>query len=413
MCVFFLLLVSLLFSPQAAFAHTKSTSYSTWEITGTRAHVTVRVPIIELQRSLLSDAAASPTLLTDDGASAWQLATYLTTHLRLFSAEQPCQPLSAGVQVVATNDPLRIARTWTVVCPDPRQLHIRNDAFFATAPAHLHFARVRIDSAPVVEKLFAAHEREWFLSPAKTATTKIGSRFDEYLWLGVTHILSGADHLVFLLALLLLAESLSSVASIVTGFTIAHSVTLMLSVLNVVRPLSSVIESLIGFSIVVVALENVWVTSSESIRRGIVRLLLLILGGSMLTAHAGVLQLPQITLVGLALFSVAYLCLLRRVAQPQRLRWCVACIFGLIHGFGFAGVLTELALPTDRLVTALLGFNVGVELGQLGTVVLLWPLLRWVNQQRRPQIRLLTIHAGSAAILAVGICWFVTRAVAR
>jgi hypothetical protein len=401
------------FLPQFVFAHARSTSYSTWEIAGNRVQVTVRVPVIELQRSLTSVAFSSLALQPHGREAEQQLVAYLTAHLRLFSGDQPCEPVPPGVGILPPNDPSRIIRTWRLICPTLRHLKIRNDAFFVTAPAHLHFARVRIDGAPVIEKLFAVHEREWFLAPTENSAREAGSRFSDYLRLGVTHIWGGVDHVVFLLALLLVAESLMSVAQIVTGFTVAHSVTLALGVLNVVNPSGAIIESLIGFSIALVAIENFWVTTREETRRWLLQCLMLSLGGGMIAAQAGFLRIPLLALVGLSLFSIAYLLLLHRSAQPQRLRWFIAFTFGFLHGFAFAGVLTELRLPTRRLAAALLGFNLGVELGQLSIVVLAWPFLTWLSQSRRQKTRVLTVQVGSAVILAAGFFWFVTRAIER
>jgi hypothetical protein len=102
--------------------------------------------------------------------------------------------------------------------------------------------------------------------------------------------------------------------------------------------------------------------------------------------------------------------LLSRVSQPARLRVGVAFAFGLIHGFGFAGVLNELALPPGRLVLALGGFNLGVELGQLGVIALAWPLVRAAERAGlgRP-----VAEVGSSALCGLGVFWLVVRAFAR
>ncbi len=91
------------------------------------------------------------------------------------------------------------------------------------------------------------------------------------------------------------------------------------------------------------------------------------------------------------------------------MRWAIAFIFGLVHGFGFAAVLGEAGLPADRVVHALFGFNLGVELGQLGVVALLWPLLRAAIRARNQRIGLAVVELGSASVLALGVFWFVTR----
>jgi hypothetical protein len=90
------------------------------------------------------------------------------------------------------------------------------------------------------------------------------------------------------------------------------------------------------------------------------------------------------------------------------LRWTIAFLFGLVHGFGFAAVLTAVGLPRDRILSALFGFNFGVELGQLVIVALIWPLLHLVAGHRRSAYELIA-EAGSAAVLALGLFWFLTR----
>ena len=119
--------------------------------------------------------------------------------------------------------------------------------------------------------------------------------------------------------------------------------------------------------------------------------------------------LSPLALLGLALFSLCHFGLLSRSPRPARLRAAIAFAFGLVHGFGFAGVLAELELPTGRLVPALFGFNVGVELGQLGVVLLVWPLLRALARVRGEPAARLTAELASAGICGLGLYWFLTR----
>ena len=232
-----------------------------------------------------------------------------------------------------------------------------------SCPRHLHLARLRSEGGSVIERVFVQGSSVYALEPAAASRVTAGSGLSDYVRLGVEHIATGTDHLVFLLALLLLGASFAEVAMIVTGFTVAHSVTLALGVLGVVRPLSAAIESLIGLSIAIVALENFAFTSGRATRRGI----MLALGAGLLAAAVaaalGALALPASALLGVGLFALCSLGLLERVARPARLRWLVAFVFGLVHGFGFAGVLVEIGLPPGRLAAALFGFNLGVELG--------------------------------------------------
>ena len=119
---------------------------------------------------------------------------------------------------------------------------------------------------------------------------------------------------------------------------------------------------------------------------------------------------PALTLIGVGVFALAYLGLLRRVERPGRLRWFVAFVFGLVHGFAFAGMLAEIGLPPGRVAAALFGFNLGVELGQLAVVAAVWPILR-LAMSGGPERRRRLVHAGSAPILVAGLFWFLTRAV--
>jgi len=119
---------------------------------------------------------------------------------------------------------------------------------------------------------------------------------------------------------------------------------------------------------------------------------------------------PPLALVGLALFSFCHFGLLERADHPARLRAAVAFAFGLIHGFGFAGVLAQLELPPSRLAVALFGFNAGVELGQLGVVAAVWPALALLARTHRGRFHRLVAEAGAAAICGLGVFWFLTRA---
>jgi hydrogenase/urease accessory protein HupE len=178
------------------------------------------------------------------------------------------------------------------------------------------------------------------LSPTRTAfvvqaTPGAGEVAATYLRLGVEHILFGFDHLLFVLALVILVRDWRRVAVTVTAFTIAHSITLAAATLGFVNVPGPPVEATIALSIVLVAVE-------------------------ILNARRGQ---PSFT---------------------ARLPWLVAFSFGLLHGFGFAGALAEVGLPQHAIPVALLFFNVGVEIGQLvfvaGVLSLIWLLGRVASQ---------------------------------
>ena len=174
----------------------------------------------------------------------------------------------------------------------------------------------------------------------------------DFVKLGIEHILTGYDHLLFLVALLATARGAWSVVRIVTAFTLAHSVTLSVAALGMVTIPDRIIEPLIAATIVWVALEN--------------------------------------------LLS----------AEPDRKRWVWSFGFGLVHGFGFASVLGELGLKGATLVRGLVGFNVGVEIGQLIFVAVFLPALMWLSRGRGAR---LTPRIASLAVAAIGTYWLVER----
>jgi hypothetical protein len=390
-----LLLASL---PARSLAHDRTTSYSTWDIQGRQAQVTVRVSELDVSRY---PWAASATSHFDR-----MLADYLTQRLQLLADNVPCAVSENPRAVSAAAG--RLAYEWRLTCPDTGALRIRSDLLLDVMPSHLHFARLTRDGARAVERVLSEREPTWDL--AEQSSTRVaeaaGTTLLGYIRLGVDHILTGYDHLAFLLALLLIGGPLGEVAKVVTGFTVAHSITLGLTVLGYVRPDRAPIEALIGLSIALVAAENVWLLGARG--RTLPRVVASILAGLAVGAAAGCGRVPALTLVGLALFSLCYFELLRRVARTGSLRWAVAFIFGLVHGFGFAAVLGEAGLPTDRVAHALFGFNLGVEMGQLAAVAVAWPLLRLATR-REGQRSALIVEVGSAAVLALGVFWFVSR----
>jgi hypothetical protein len=174
----------------------------------------------------------------------------------------------------------------------------------------------------------------------------------DFIRLGIEHILTGYDHLLFLVALLATARGMWSVVRIVTAFTLAHSITLSLAALGIVTVPGRTIEPLIAATIVWVALENLF------------------------------------------------------AAEPDRWRWIWSFGFGLVHGLGFASVLTELGLKGAALVRGLVGFNVGVEIGQLLFVAAFLPALMWLSRGRGAR---LTPRIASVTVATIGTYWLVER----
>jgi hypothetical protein len=187
-----------------------------------------------------------------------------------------------------------------------------------------------------------------------------------------------------------------------TGFTLGHTATLGLAAIGAIRPDTLAIEALIGFTIAFVALEIGQSGPARMRAFSAPAAIMLALAG--VAALAGFAPMSPLIWFGLAVFVYAYP---RGFPRGAAL---LALIFGLIHGCGFAGALSELELPQPRLLAALLGFNLGVEFGQLTVIVgalLVGFGLRFAPTQ-------LTRHAApiaGAALFALGAYWFVSRLV--
>ena len=188
---------------------------------------------------------------------------------------------------------------------------------------------------------------------------------------GIEHILIGPDHVLFLVGLLLLGGSLWRLTTIVTAFTIGHSITLSLAALDVLTPPASLVEPAIALSIVFVGADNLLVHHDARKNRG--------------AAAAPAIGKP-----------------------PRDIRPLVAAVFGLVHGFGFASVLREFGLPLTALGWSLFGFNLGVEIGQLAIVLLVAWGLATIRRHSEVLSRRLIV-AGSLVVIAAGGYWFVER----
>jgi hypothetical protein len=120
-------------------------------------------------------------------------------------------------------------------------------------------------------------------------------------------------------------------------------------------------------------------------------------------------ELPALLMLGAGLFTSNYLMISGRLADPGRFRMMITLVFGLIHGFGFASNLLEMQLPTGRLAELLVGFNLGVEIGQLTLVLGVTALVLLVSKLKLATPRAITVDVASSFLVGLGVFWFVTR----
>jgi hydrogenase/urease accessory protein HupE len=342
---------ALLFCLPAA-AHQQSISTSEWTARGDRLEVRLRFAAADLA-TLIS----LPQPLTDEGIAslAPSLAQLTLDGLDVRVPAGRC--VREGAARCGTDGPDGIAIEGAFRCPgDPGVLRVRVGFLEVLPSGHTHLARIALGGEGVSQRVVQPEEPSFEVE--RSVSFSASAR--RFLLLGIAHIFTGYDHVAFLLGLLLLGGAFRELVKVVTAFTAAHSVTLALATLDVVRLSPRLIEPLIAASIVYVALENLWALRSQRAR-----------------------------------------------AQAVRHRWMLTFAFGLVHGFGFASVLRELHLPRSGLLAALVAFNLGVEIGQVCIVALALPLLARLRRTRGFDPR--GVRAASACVGALGLFWLVQR----
>ena len=389
-------LLLFLFSAAPAFAHTKSETHSVWRIVGSVVHVTFSVPDIEAKR--LAGPDKSPP-------SDARLGAYLTKRLQVFSQGKPC-PLSAPVQTTAASAGFRRFE-FSFQCPSAKAITLHSDAFFDLVPSHVTFAQVVTDNGDLAEQLITKDNHTLDASAEAGGGKLQNASFLQFVGMGMMHIFTGIDHMSFILGFIILARRLRDLLFVVTGFTIGHSLTLALAVTGLVRPHAEYIDALIGLTIALVGAENISVQSGRPavVGASIICLLGLMAIGRLL----GLGGLPSLLLLGAALFTSNYLMVSGHLKDAARVRLVVTLMFGLIHGFGFAANLLDERLPKGRLAELIVGFNCGVEIGQLTVVMVVLGLVAILTKVKLTLPRPLVIDVVSSGLVAFGLFLFVTR----
>lgn len=362
-----LVIVLLCWWSQTASAHKPSDSYLTLRLDGATVAGQWDIALRDLDFALGLDA-------DQDGAITWgevrarhaDIAAFALSRLKLSGDGDEC-PLAAGSHLVDQHsDGGYAVLRFSAACPHvPSSIAADYRLFFDLDAQHKGLLNITL-GATTTSGVFAAD------APRLSFDTGGGGAwksFRDYLRNGVWHIWIGFDHILFLLSLLLPAvllrrdgawsgrerfpAALWETARVVTAFTLAHSITLTLATLGIVSLPSRWVESAIAASVILAALNNIYPVIAER-------------------------------------------------------RWAMAFAFGLIHGFGFASVLSDLGLPRGTLLVSLVAFNAGVELGQLAIVAAFLPVAWWLRDAW--VYRRLVLVAGSVAVAVLAFAWFAERA---
>jgi len=339
--------LGLLLLPGRAPAHATSTGLARVTLDGESLRYQLTLVLDELPeepRRLLAAAAAG------DRASAERVAAEARQRAVALSGAEPCRPGRFSVRGTGLGSGRLDLELW-LRCPSAPGRLVLRDGWPGLLGEH-HRTLLRLDGPGGLRQAALSQE-----APEATFETGAGASRTPpgFFTLGLEHILSGLDHLLFLGALMLRGRRLRSLLGVITAFTLAHSITLAGAVLGLVSIPARVVEPAIAASIVWVAVEN-----------------------------------------------------LRSPAAPGH-RWLLTFGFGLVHGFGFASALEGLALPPWRLAGALALFNLGIEAGQALVIAAALPLFLWL---RRARWEAPLVRAASLAVATTGAFWFVQRLVA-
>jgi hypothetical protein len=378
---------------QAA-AHTKSTSYSNWRIEGAEVHVSFTAPLVETAR-LNEPGETQP--------SNERIEDYLSKRLTVSADGNVCSLTAAPRPLAATAQFRRFELGYR--CPSDKHIALHSEVFFDLVPSHVSLAQIQTSDGRLTQQLFTKDDQTFVASGKDESMRDAG--FLRYVQMGIMHIFTGIDHMSFLLGLVLISRRLRDLVYAVTGFTIGHSATLALAVTGVIRPHAEFIDALVALTIAMIGAENVAVATHRPgiVAGGLAGILLLMAVGSFL----GFGGLPGLLLLGAGLFAANYLMLSGHLREAARLRIVVTVVFGLIHGFGFAADLLELRLPSGQLVSILLGFNLGVEIGQLTLVLVALGLAALLVRAKLALPRPIVVDTVSAGLVGLGMYWLIGR----
>jgi hypothetical protein len=383
----------------AASAHTRSESYSHWQLSGTSLTGTITIPLREVMLLYQDgDASIPPRELFRQEIEA---------KTSVDGAHGACQ--SSGARPLqAPSGFIRIEIGFD--CPGDVPATLRYRALFDAAPGHVHYARLYAGGRELGEVLLTDSSDRWNIADLDT---EMSYTFTAFLGIGVGHIAGGIDHIAFLLGLLLIAGSFGRSIVAVTGFTLGHSASLAAAVLGYVSAEGQLVEAFIGFTVALVALEYFLLHRRRVAGFALAGLTAAWATGGIALAAGFLDARSAVAYGGFGIFAAFYLLAANDHGHPESRRatmllFVATTCFGLVHGFGFAGFLMETGLLGTSLIVPLLGFNVGVEVGQLilvGIAIVVAAVLKNRVPPTLPQ-------AVAGGLCGLGLYWFVGRTLA-
>ena len=387
-------------------AHYFSESFSKWNVVDNK--VEANFSLLTLESTRIFQVENYQKIMFEENLSETDVfKIYLSRHLKVTSEGENCSLVDEIKELNSQEGSLNLSLNFE--CPSNKEIKIINNALFNLVQSHIHIARIYIDNNLYTEKALFFNDQSIDLNEEKE-NNSFSNSFYKFFSLGLDHILSGYDHLLFILGLLLLVTNLKRLLLVITGFTIGHSLTLSLSVINIIQVKSSLVEALIGYTIMFVGLEYLYKENNDHRVRMIfitTLSLLLLIFGNLINPN-----FPYFLILGILLFSLGYFYLLKNLNSENNLLSIITIIFGLIHGFGFGGFLLGSKISSENIFSGLLGFNLGVEVGQIIFVLLILLIYKLLMTLKITKIIEVMKNLSFFAVVFFGFFFFIQRLIA-
>ena len=387
-------------------AHYFSESFSKWNVVDNK--VEANFSLLTLESTRIFQVENYQKIMFEENLSETDVfKIYLSQHLKVTSEGKNCSLVDEIKELNSQEGSLNLSLNFE--CPSNNEIKIINNALFNLVQSHIHIARIYIDNNLYTEKALFFNDQSIDLNEEKE-NNSFSNSFYKFFSLGLDHILSGYDHLLFILGLLLLVTNLKRLLLVITGFTIGHSLTLSLSVINIIQVKSSLVEALIGYTIMFVGLEYLYKENNDH-RVSMIFIttlsLLLLIFGNLINPN-----FPYFLILGILLFSLGYFYLLKNLNSENNLLSIITIIFGLIHGFGFGGFLLGSKISSENIFSGLLGFNLGVEVGQIIFVLLILLIYKLLMILKITKIIEVMKNLSFFAVVFFGFFFFIQRLIA-
>ena len=387
-------------------AHYFSESFSKWNVVDNK--VEANFSLLTLESTRIFQVENYQKIMFEENLSETDVfKIYLSQHLKVTSEGKNCSLVDEIKELNSQEGSLNLSLNFE--CPSNKEIKIINNALFNLVQSHIHIARIYIDNNLYTEKALFFNDQSIDLNEEKE-NNSFSNSFYKFFSLGLDHILSGYDHLLFILGLLLLVTNLKRLLLVITGFTIGHSLTLSLSVINIIQVKSSLVEALIGYTIMFVGLEYLYKENNDH-RVSMIFIttlsLLLLIFGNLINPN-----FPYFLILGILLFSLGYFYLLKNLNSENNLLSIITIIFGLIHGFGFGGFLLGSKISSENIFSGLLGFNLGVEVGQIIFVLLILLIYKLLMTLKITKIKEVMKNLSFFAVVFFGFFFFIQRLIA-